>query len=126
MLEVSNVEVHASHCCLRHGCKYGDENCPVENGRVVQEYPCEQCSYEKEEEDEKDKRITELETQIAKNALRDAVVDAAQTWRKQCQTWTSADGRTCDGCYYTHGYGYTHDLRKICIALRELEKGSEV
>jgi hypothetical protein len=36
--------VHASHCCIRHGCKYGDPHCPVAKTREVeQEYDCEQC-----------------------------------------------------------------------------------
>ena len=38
-----NPGVHAEHCCQDHGCKYGDENCPVEKGVVAQEYPCENC-----------------------------------------------------------------------------------
>lgn len=40
--------VHASHCCVRHGCKYGDEDCPVVIGKVAQMYDCEDCEYEKE------------------------------------------------------------------------------
>lgn len=36
--------VHASHCCRRCGCKYGDDSdCAVMQNRVVQEYPCEMC-----------------------------------------------------------------------------------
>ena len=34
---------HATHCCITHGCKYGDEDCPVVNGKVAQVYPCEDC-----------------------------------------------------------------------------------
>lgn len=30
----------ASHCCKRHGCKYGYEDSPVVNGEVPQEYSC--------------------------------------------------------------------------------------
>ena len=41
--------VHTSHCCKDHGCKYGDSDCPVETGRLKQEYPCEMCSYEERE-----------------------------------------------------------------------------
>lgn len=36
-------EVHANHCCVIHGCKYGDEDCPVVLGKVKQEYKCEFC-----------------------------------------------------------------------------------
>lgn len=35
--------VHRTHCCARHGCKYGDADCPVERGRIVQDYLCESC-----------------------------------------------------------------------------------
>jgi hypothetical protein len=27
-------EVHATHCCEIHGCKYNDNECPIVNGRV--------------------------------------------------------------------------------------------
>ena len=41
---MSNIGVHATHCCKWHGCKYGeDEICPVVLGKVEQEYPCEYC-----------------------------------------------------------------------------------
>ena len=39
--------VHAAHCCLKCGCKYGDDDCPVCSGRVEQKYPCEFCKEEK-------------------------------------------------------------------------------
>ena len=36
--------VHRAHCCVLHGCKYGDEDaCPVVNGTIKQRYPCEDC-----------------------------------------------------------------------------------
>ncbi len=38
-----NLGVHASHCCVWHGCKYGNEDCPVVLLQVEQEYPCESC-----------------------------------------------------------------------------------
>lgn len=36
-------DVHTEHCCLAHGCKYGDENCTVTNKQKTQSYPCEWC-----------------------------------------------------------------------------------
>jgi len=42
---------HATHCCTIHGCKYGHVDCPVELGLVKQEYPCEYCN-DDEDEDE--------------------------------------------------------------------------
>jgi len=38
--------VHETHCCLEHGCKYGDRNCPVATGQIKQAYMCEVCNYE--------------------------------------------------------------------------------
>jgi len=39
-----NLCVHTEHCCVLHGCKYGDgENCPVESRRKRQSFPCEDC-----------------------------------------------------------------------------------
>jgi hypothetical protein len=37
------VAVHQGHCCERHGCKYGDTDCPVKLGTYPQAYPCEYC-----------------------------------------------------------------------------------
>lgn len=34
---------HSTHCCVHHGCKYGDEDCPVTNEIVRQKYKCEVC-----------------------------------------------------------------------------------
>jgi hypothetical protein len=32
---------HQTHCCKRHGCKYGQHNdCPVALGLIAQEYSC--------------------------------------------------------------------------------------
>lgn len=41
--------VHTSHCCFEHGCKYADPECPVELGIVDQEYECEQCRDDRNE-----------------------------------------------------------------------------
>ena len=36
--------VHEHHCCSKHGCKYGDEDCPVAIKLTEQKYPCEFCN----------------------------------------------------------------------------------
>jgi hypothetical protein len=41
-----NKCVHTEHCCVKHGCKYGDDNCPVWLGYKRQSFPCELCSEE--------------------------------------------------------------------------------
>ena len=35
--------VHKTHCCLEHGCKYGDKDCPVANRKIKQSGACETC-----------------------------------------------------------------------------------
>ena len=35
---------HITHCCVMHGCKYREDDCPVVNEIVEQEYVCETCS----------------------------------------------------------------------------------
>lgn len=45
--------VHKAHCCSIHGCKYAydqeQENaCPVANGTIQQDYPCEHCDFQAE------------------------------------------------------------------------------
>lgn len=34
---------HTEHCCILHGCKYNDEDCPVVTGLKRQSFPCEDC-----------------------------------------------------------------------------------
>ncbi len=45
-LERVFLSVHDRHCCpiAGCGCKYGDEDCPVEQGREAG-IPCEFCMY---------------------------------------------------------------------------------
>ena len=42
-MPVRNPGTHQEHCCVAHGCKYGNPDCPVENKTLVQTYPCEDC-----------------------------------------------------------------------------------
>jgi hypothetical protein len=48
---MANEGTHRTHCCIRHGCKYGYDHygnvpCPVTSGKLEQEYHCEDCYYE--------------------------------------------------------------------------------
>ena len=38
--------VHTEHCCIYHGCKYNDDDCPVASGKQPQSYLCEDCTYD--------------------------------------------------------------------------------
>lgn len=55
------IGVHAAHCCKWHGCKYGDDDCPVYNGEVEQYYLCEDCDWELGEEEYIRKQLVRIE-----------------------------------------------------------------
>lgn len=42
-------DVHTEHCCIKHGCKYGDETCTVTTGAKTQSFPCHYCHDDKQE-----------------------------------------------------------------------------
>ncbi len=46
----NNQDAHTEHCCVIHGCKYGNEDCSVVNDKKRQSMWCETC-YEIEQED---------------------------------------------------------------------------
>lgn len=48
-MSIDRVGVHRTHCCTQHGCKYGNVECPVVQGLVKQEFPCESCREERAE-----------------------------------------------------------------------------
>lgn len=43
-IEKSKWGVHETHCCILHGCKYNDVDCPVELALIKQKYTCESCN----------------------------------------------------------------------------------
>lgn len=45
-MEKSKLGMHEGHCCVLHGCKYGDEDCPVISGETQQRCQCESCDYD--------------------------------------------------------------------------------
>ena len=51
-----NYAVHARHCCVIHGCKYGHDDCPVGYGEVEQQFPCIECPINIEEANERIER----------------------------------------------------------------------
>lgn len=57
------IDVHTEHCCERHGCKYGDEECSVVTGAKPQSFLCESC----------DEGNTELDYEDGYKAGREAV-----------------------------------------------------
>jgi hypothetical protein len=45
-MDSREIGVHKGHCCVKHGCKYGEPDCPVVNQVVEQSYTCEECGDE--------------------------------------------------------------------------------
>lgn len=87
--------VHATHCCKEHGCKYGDEDCPVYLGIIKQEYPCEYCE-DTNEGNEDNTVIGGIE------AYRQLVYDIAQDIKEMY----------VGDVYYTGTYVYNKVLNK--------------
>lgn len=61
------VSVHDAHCCPKHGCKYGKDDCPVELGKE-QGVRCESCDFD----DEDLMRMTGLTPEEFEQMKRDA------------------------------------------------------
>lgn len=40
-MDKNKYGVHRTHCCKKHGCKYGDKDCPVVLDEIKQDYECE-------------------------------------------------------------------------------------
>lgn len=36
-------DVHTEHCCVIHGCKYGNDKCTVTTRKKPQSFCCEDC-----------------------------------------------------------------------------------
>jgi len=43
---MTTKNIHTEHCCVIHGCKYNNNDCPVDLGELKQSYPCESCNAE--------------------------------------------------------------------------------
>lgn len=80
-------KVHQAHCCAYHGCRYGDEDCPVAMLRKKALYDCMDCYEDCTNEASRERgsalaehRIKEFETIIAQ---RDARIDTLLEERDQ-------------------------------------------
>ena len=56
-MDKSKYGVHQTHCCLLHGCKYGDEGCPVVLKIIEQKYPCEDCDIQEIKDNQNLKKV---------------------------------------------------------------------
>jgi len=53
--------VHTTHCCKKHGCKYGDNDCPIAYGNEEQVYPCPDCDDGYDDEPDFDIKAPDIE-----------------------------------------------------------------
>jgi hypothetical protein len=72
---MNGKNVHTEHCCKEHGCKYGDELCPVVDGTQKQSYPCEECGED-----------VPSELEILKSAVREYLKRPSTDGRPDRQT----------------------------------------
>lgn len=63
--------VHSRHCCVKHGCKYGEEDCPVWLGYEEQSHPCETCMWYSEEPIYNIPTVSEEELNNRRNSIED-------------------------------------------------------
>lgn len=65
------LSVHDAHCCPKHGCKYGNEDCPVEAGKEPG-ITCETCDFETEIYPEELKNLTGMTPEEFEELKKDA------------------------------------------------------
>jgi hypothetical protein len=70
-------DVHTEHCCLKHGCKYNDEDCTVTTKKAPQSFPCYDCREEQEE------RVANWNEQGNSNMLGKAIAIASTVHHPQ-------------------------------------------
>ena len=66
------LSVHDAHCCTTHGCKYGDEDCPVVLGKE-QGIFCEDCEYDQAVYPEELMRLTDMTPEEFEQMKADAL-----------------------------------------------------
>jgi hypothetical protein len=90
-MQENEYGVHAAHCCVLHGCKYGDEKCPVVNKKIKQNYTCEMCQEDGIDSVEKLYKTTE-----------EKKIGFIIKYKK-------------DGTYMTQDYSFVNDLKDAYI-----------
>lgn len=84
--------VHQTHCCIEHGCKYGDEDCPVTSGEIKQDYICEWCS------EDGIKSVNELLSKTKYLSLEEKQEIINQQIRMNEYHWGSTGEMLCKEC----------------------------
>lgn len=65
------MSAHSTHCCSTHGCKYGDEDCPVVLGTDpgISEEWCEDCQYDKNDPEVQERKRLKAENAKMREVL---------------------------------------------------------
>jgi hypothetical protein len=92
-------DVHTEHCCVLHGCKYMDEDCPVKTRKKKQSYTCEDCELDGITEiPDPDAQDYDVQEMYNERQMRDEIRRLRRIIRE------------CD-CY-CHETGTVHDLQR--------------
>lgn len=80
-------DVHTEHCCLHHGCKYGDDDCPkplcaqiicmamqIMSLRGKQSYLCEGCKGYDKKSEERINRMYQEAIQFKRNEIINTIL----------------------------------------------------
>jgi hypothetical protein len=68
-------DVHTEHCCLHHGCKYGEnETCTVMSLRGKQSYLCEGCKGYDKKSEERINRMYQEAIQFKRNKIINTIL----------------------------------------------------
>jgi hypothetical protein len=116
---VDNVGTHVAHCCFEHGCKYGNDHCPVESGAERQEHPCEECG-----SDQRPGEVRRIEVQFKnrKGEWQVAVLQTAIGNGVLRNTWLSfADGEVETPSYEAYQGGCAYHAANPDAELRVVE-----
>jgi hypothetical protein len=84
--------VHDAHCCKTHGCKYGDDDCPVVKGKE-KGIPCEMCYHMDATEEKASDLVEEISilTKLFWNALREIYLSDPENFRAKLKEITNAE-----------------------------------
>ena len=76
---MKKTDVHTEHCCIAHGCKYGNLNCSVVTGKKEQSFLCETCC------EDGIKTMGELRAMMNPSIMKVFVIDWCYECKKQME-----------------------------------------
>jgi hypothetical protein len=82
-IPLSKFNVHETHCCAKHGCKYGYKDCPVVLNLTKQEYECEYGDYMTPCFDKPIDEMVDIGAELYRNELIDKIAFMSPTIYKK-------------------------------------------